>query len=98
MRLSALYAMDELDMGAFAEADAKATERCGAYLAHARQDLTFDEIRFVLSLAGGNEEVINGLDVALHDWRYRGGYTEQEHRAASMRSKAGHAAKKGGLS
>jgi hypothetical protein len=93
MRLSALYGMDEIEAGAVTLAHELSTLRCGAYLAHARLDLTFDEIRHILAVAGGDADIIDGMEQHLHDWRYRGGYTEEEAAAAKKRAEV-H--KKGG--
>jgi len=43
-------------------------------------DLTFDEVKRILALAGGDHAAIDNMDEHLHNWRFRGGYTEEEYR------------------
>jgi hypothetical protein len=89
MRLSILYSYDAIDEFSMLEAHRRATLCCGAYMAHAKVDMSFDDIRHVLHRAGGDSEAIANCDEHLYGWRFRGGHTEEEYAKLQRNKKEG---------
>jgi hypothetical protein len=90
MRWSILARRDDLRQEAVADSYLAATLACGAYLAHARPELSFEHIKDVLISAGGHIETIESEEMAenLHNWRNNGGYTDDEILAIRERTEA----------
>lgn len=53
------------------------TFRCGAYLAHARHDLSYEQIEQILVAAGGDPEAVLGIRSHLVMWRDNFGYDDK---------------------
>lgn len=89
MRLSVLYGYDVIDAESVADAHRRATMNCGAYLATTREDLSFEDIKSILTRAGGDKGAVQAMDAHLRDWRYRGGHTEDEYSRISPEKRKG---------
>ncbi len=54
---------------ALGKARHRATIMAGTYLAHARREVTYDEIEQVLTMAGGDPLAVQNLRATLVSWR-----------------------------